>query len=397
MKNIRTFINESLNSSDTIILEAFKSSTLRDIYNSLRGDYKSTNIKAGNHMLPHGIAWDQIEDSEIFYGESGDPAFIKKFVKNPDYFIIWYPLSTKDYKYNKSNRNTWSIEPGNIYITCGNEFFMYDARNTTWSARLEATYSWENDTPSSRLDKNVFTTDNKDMLVKPSIKDWKGFHQGHLTVKVLSEDVYCSAIAIHRDTLVKYSTLELMKNRAESKRDAVALLKKDISHAQRRINNGLDSGFKYVSGWDKVEIVDYPSVRFGNKERYKKILQSASASTILKRYVPKLNYLHKCIEDTMPTKATSSNILKLSGEEFANTFFSYNTGKDIRAFNTTLTQKVNAIMERIETLAGNFEDGSSPSNNPSIKYILTSIDTLINDATDFAKANIGNFSDIKKS
>ena len=397
MKNISTFINESLNSADTIILEAFKSSTLRDVYNSLRGDYKSTNTKAGNHMLPHGIAWDQIEDSEIFYGESGDPAFIKKFVKNPDYFIIWYPLSTKEYKYNKSNRNTWSIEPGNIYITCGNEFFMYDARNTTWSARLEATYSWGDDTPSSRLDKNVFTTDNKDMLVKPSIKDWKGFHQGHLTVKVLSEDVYCSAIAIHKDTLVKYSTLELMKNRAESKRDAVALLKKDISHAQRRINNGLDSGFKYVSGWDKVEIVDYPSVRFGNKERYKKILQSASASTILKRYVPKLNYLHKCIEDTMPTKATSSNILKLSGEEFANTFFSYNTGKDIRAFNTTLTQKVNAIMERIETLAGNFEDGSSPSNNPSIKYILTSIDTLINDATDFAKANIGNFSSIKKS
>lgn len=397
MKNISTFINESLNSADTIILEAFKSSTLRDIYNSLRGDYKSTNTKAGNHMLPHGIAWDQIEDSEIFYGESGDPAFIKKFVKNPDYFIIWYPLTTKEYKYSKARHNTWSIEPGNIYITCGNEFFMYDARNTTWSTRLEATYSWENDTPSSRLDKNVFTADNKDMLVKPSIKDWKGFHQGHLTVKVLSEEVYCSAIAIHKDTLVKYSTLELMKNRAESKRDAVALLKKDISHAQRRINNGLDSGFKYVSGWDKVEIVDYPSVRFGNKERYKKILQSASASTILKRYVPKLNYLHKCIEDTMPTKATSSNILKLSGEEFANTFFSYNTGKDIRAFNITLTQKVNAIMERIEALAGNFEDGSSPSNNPSIKYILTSIDTLINDATDFAKANIGNFSSIKKS
>lgn len=397
MKNISTFINESLNSADTIILEAFKSSVLRDVYNSLRGDYKSSNTKAGNHMLPHGIAWDQIEDSEIFYGESGDPAFIKKFVKNPDYFIIWYPLTTKEYKYSKSRHNTWSIEPGNIYITCGNEFFMYDARNTTWSARLEATYSWGDDTPSSRLDKNVFTTDNKDMLVKPSIKDWKGFHQGHLTVKVLSEEVYCSAIAIHKDTLVKYSTLELMKNRAESKRDAVALLKKDISHAQRRINNGLDSGFKYVSGWDKVEIVDYPSVRLGNKERYKKILQSASASTILKRYVPKLNYLHKCIEDTMPTKATSSNILKLSGEEFANTFFSYNTGKDIRAFNTTLTQKVNAIMERIETLAGNFEDGSSPSNNPSIKYILTSIDTLINDATDFAKANIGNFSSIKKS
>ena len=397
MKNISTFINESLNSTDTIILEAFKSSTLRDIYNSLRGDYKSSNTKAGNQMLPHGIAWNQIEDSEIFYGESGDPAFIKKFVKNPDYFIIWYPLSTKEYKYNKSNRNTWSIEPGNIYITCGNEFFMYDARNTTWSTRLEATYSWGDDIPSSRLDKNVFTTDNKDMLVKPSIKDWKGFHQGHLTVKVLSEEVYCSAIAIHKDTLVKYSTLELMKNRAESKRDAVALLKKDISHAQRRINNGLDSGFKYVSGWDKVEIVDYPSVRLGNKERYKKILQSASASTILKRYVPKLNYLHKCIEDTMPTKATSSNILKLSGEEFANTFFSYNTGKDIRAFNTTLTQKVNAIMERIEALAGNFEDGSSPSNNPSIKYILSSIDTLINDATDFAKANIGNFSSIKKS
>ena len=99
----------------------------------------------------------------------------------------------------------------------------------------------------------------------------------------------------------------------------------------------------------------------------------------------------------MPTKATSSNILKLSGEEFANTFFSYNSGKDMRAFNTTLTQKVNAIMERIEALAGNFEDGSSPSNNPSIKYILSSIDTLIKDATDFAKANIDNFSSIKKS
>ena len=391
MKNISTFINESLNSSDTIILEAFKSSVLRDIYNSLRGDYKSTNTKAGNHMLPHGIAWDQIEDSEIFYGESGDPAFIKKFVKNPDYFIIWYPLSTKEYKYSKTRHNSYSIEPGNIYITCGNEFFMYDARNTTWSARLEATYSWGNDTPSSRLDKNVFTTDNKDMLVKPSIKDWQGFHQGHLTVKVLSEEVYCSAIAIHKDTLVKYSTLELMKNRAESKRDAVALLKKDISHAQRRINNGLDASIKYVSGWDKVEIVDYPSVRFGNKERYKKILQSASASTILKRYVPKLNYLHKCIEDTMPTKTTSNNILKISGEEFANTFFSYNSGKDMRAFNTTLTQKVNAIMERIEALVGNLEDGSNSFNNPSTKYILTSIDVLINDATDFAKANIGNF------
>ena len=126
-------------------------------------------------------------------------------------------------------------------------------------------------------------------------------------------------------------------------------------------------------------------------KRYKRILQSASASTILKRYVPKLNYLHKCIEDTMPTKTTSSNILKISGEEFANTFFSYNSGKDMRAFNTTLTQKVNAIMERIEALVGNLEDGSNPFNNPSTKYILTSIDVLINDATDFAKANIGNF------
>ena len=62
-----------------------------------------------------------------------------------------------------------------------------------------------------------------------------------------------------------------------------------------------------------------------------------------------------------------------------------------------LTQKVNAIMERIEALVGNLEDGSNPFNNPSTKYILSSIDNLINDATDFAKANIGNFSDIKKS
>ena len=396
MKNIRTFINESLNSSDTIILEAFKSSVLRDIYNSLRGDYKSTNTKAGNHMLPHGIAWDQIEDSEIFYGESGDPAFIKKFVKNPDYFIIWYPLSTKEYKYSKTRHNSYSIEPGNIYITCGNEFFMYDARNTTWKVKLEATCSWRNDDPSSRLENSAFTA-NKDMLVKPSIKDWQGFHQGHLTVKVLSEDVYCSAVAIHRDTLAKYSTLELMKNRAQSKQDAVALLKSGVSRGQRRVNNGLDASIRYIADWDKEDIVDYPEVRSGNKERYKRILQSASASTILKRYVPKLNYLHKCIEDTMPTKATSSNILKISGEEFANTFFSYNSGKDMRAFNTTLTQKVNAIMERIEALVGNLEDGSNPFNNPSTKYILTSIDNLINDATDFAKANIGNFSEIKKS
>ena len=397
MKNISTFINESLNSSDTIILEAFKSSTLRDIYNSLRGDYKSTNTKAGNHMLPHGIAWDQIEDSEIFYGESGDPAFIKKFVKNPDYFIIWYPLTTTEYKYSKSRHNTYSIEPGNIYITCGNEFFMYDARNTTWKVKLEATCSWRNDTtPSNRLEKSAFTA-NKDMLIKPSIKDWQGFHQGHLTVKVLSEDVYCSAIAIHKDTLAKHSTLELMKNRAENKQDAVALLKKGIPRAQRRVNNGLDDSFRYVTGWDKEDIVDYPEIRSGNKERYKKILQSASASTILKRYVPKLNYLHKCIEDIMPTKTSSNSILKLSGEEFANTFFSYNSGKDMRAFNTTLTQKVNAIMERIEVLAGNFENGLNVSNSSSVKYILTSIDNLINDATDFAKANIGNFSSIKKS
>lgn len=396
MKNIRTFINESLNSADTIILEAFKSSTLRDIYNSLKGDYRSVSSKSGNHMLPHGIAWDQIEDSEIFYGESGDPAFIKKFVKNPDYFIIWYPLSTKEYSYSKTRRNTYAIEPGNIYITCGNEFFMYDARNTTWNARFEATYNWGDDTPSSRLDKQAFTPD-KEQLIKPSIKDWRGFHQGHLTVKVLSEDVYCSAIAIHKDTLVKHSTLELMKNRAENKQDAVALLKKDVSRAQRRINNGIDDGFRYTPGWDKVDIVDYPSIRLGNQERYKKILQSASASTILKRYVPKLNYLHKCIEDTMPVKTSSSNILKLSGEEFANTFFSYNTGKDMRDFNTTLTQKVNAIMERIESLVGNYENGLNASNNTSVKYILTSIDSLIKNAVDFAKANIGNFSSIKKS
>ena len=102
------------------INESFKSQTLRDLMSVIDKDAFKAE---GKYILPRGIAWDKIEEKDVFYGETGDASFYKNFVSKKEFICLWYPLVRKDIM-KTSRRRTRYLEPGRFLITSGAYFIQ---------------------------------------------------------------------------------------------------------------------------------------------------------------------------------------------------------------------------------------------------------------------------------
>lgn len=190
MNNLYTF-NEFLNETYIQLNESFKSMTLSQFVAAFPA--QKNYVK-----LPKGIHWDQIPEEEVIVGSSMDDAF-KKEVKKEEYVVFWYNDTKQLIKYRPPVFTKWGSKMDKssylrahfMFMTRGNKF-LTDVTNIN-NATI-ATTKWE----------------------KP----------GDLsTVKEVYDELKLSAIAIKWDTLMSYSSAELLKLRKTQKEGALALQK----------------------------------------------------------------------------------------------------------------------------------------------------------------------------
>lgn len=188
MKNILDFdefINESL------ILESFKSLKL--------AEFKAEFIK-GSYLrtLPKGIRWDQISDDEIVGFD--EPGFSKKEIgKNDEWTVFWYSPKKQLVKWKEPTYNKWGtkrensiyMNPGTLLVTRGLKFLHGYSTLSNYNVAED------------RYDKPL----NGTVAVS----------------KLFDGEFKLNAIAIKWETLLKYSSEGLLKDRAEAKKGALAL------------------------------------------------------------------------------------------------------------------------------------------------------------------------------
>ena len=208
MKSLDKFITESL-----IINEAFKSQVLRDIATYVKGHAEQFDAKKlgdalnghGNDRLvfPRGIQWDKLTDDDIVFGFSNDDLIRKSIViKDKDWIVLWIHTRLL-YTYMSCNGKAYKLN-----VSANKKFY----RNQTVSMFKNG-------------DDTVFT--GPAALFDPS----KGFY----TKKEVNFDNELMSnygdpffvIAIPKKTILKLSTLNLIKSRYEARKGATAFMTDD--------------------------------------------------------------------------------------------------------------------------------------------------------------------------
>lgn len=193
---MRTFNDYITNRID----ETFQSQTLRDI-----AEYAKANVsqrfadeianaaskrKYDKLVFPRGIAWDKIPDDDIIFGVTSDPYFINRpeLVSNR-WISVWI--------------NTENLA---VYVSCGNNVYEYQIcsssdYNREKVKRLQAFWDFNGNTLNgvsgatvrkSFLPKGTYTRDRKFLC-----------------------------ICVNKDTILKYTTADLIKARKESQKGVI--------------------------------------------------------------------------------------------------------------------------------------------------------------------------------
>ena len=211
MKALDKYIIESL-----IINEAFKSQVLRDIATYVKGHAKQYKADSnslgkvfdghGNDRLvfPRGIQWDKLTDDDIVFGFSNDDLIRNsKVVRDKDWIVLWID-SARLYTYMSCNGKAYKLN----YST-NKTFYRKDYVDVM-----------------NNGDTTVFT--GSAGLFDPS----KGFY----TKKEVNFDdelmtqygAPMFVIAIPKKTILKLSTLNLIKSRYDARNGATAFLSDDV-------------------------------------------------------------------------------------------------------------------------------------------------------------------------
>lgn len=397
MKELRDIV-ESI-----IIDESFQSSILRELVNEVinKGSYKNYQI------LPRGVAWDKITDKDIVYGESNDSNFAKKFIKSENYFIIWFPLTSSIVAQN--SRGHYTIEPGRLYITLGNEFVNYDAQKSVWRSldtartdlisfaslqRREYPDKYPTETDKQYRHRVGIGRVSQDQimqnrnLLKPSVREYIGPLSGHLTVKKLIEDTICSCIAISKETVAKYSTALLIQQRYESKLNATAMLKVPLSNYDVKKSRGVPTDL-WNDGKDSYGIVDYPAIRDINRKHYKELLAKSTGIKYIKdiaeRCKPIVDAIDKYtkIVAENPERITPSYIKSLAGDQFVNVIFNTANSERIKRIAEVLANlqsEYNSIVKYLENIVEAYIKSGSrkyPKDDYRVGYIDKHIDIAL--------------------
>lgn len=351
------------------IFESFKSESLREMMSILN---KEAFKSEGNQILPKGIAWDKIEENDVFYGETGDESFYKNFVSKNDYITFWYSLLKKDLQPNKV-RSSFYLAPGTLLISCGNKYIQYNTNKRTWESNYVPKTQYEINKRKSKM--RPQKPDESDIDYRRSTltqtpgdeslpnvlgrqvigRDYNNLHGRSISIKDLFEYSVCSIICIKKDDLIKYSTVELLNKRYDSHIDAVALFKEPVSDQEKAHAD--------YSRWDRTynkKFVDYPAIRKANLDRYEDVLKlsryKSKGNEILKNCAPVAKRALKIIEDYSKyrqERISPEYIKEISDNEFLDIFFNY-APKDTRLaelidyIQTNYTRLVNNIDKIIE-------------------------------------------------
>lgn len=179
---------------ESIISEAFKSQVLRDIAAFVKGHEKQYNINPemarsiaelhSNETLvfPRGIQWDKLTDDDIVFGFPHDRDFMKKLPEliSPQWIVLWI--------------NTKTLVTS---LSCGKRVYRVDRMNTR----------------ATRGTRGVLNLEDPEFSLNSGMK---------LLELMGSSNQFI--IAIPKKTVLKLSTLNLVRGRREARRGATALM-----------------------------------------------------------------------------------------------------------------------------------------------------------------------------
>lgn len=358
------------------INESFKSQTLRDLMSAIDKDIFRANNKGT--ILPRGIAWDKIEEKDVFYGETGDESFYKNFVSKKEFICIWYPLVRKSIA-KTSRRGSRYLEPGTFLITTGTSFIQNSGDIENWKistsiltteyARKQEKqrqgYEGQKDGESDfEYRKRTHTTIPGDQTVTRSAvvsgRDYQELGQVNVTVKSVFDNSLCGIVAIPKEVIAANDTSELINNRYRSKVGATALLLEPISDQDKK-------SIKHLDWYDptfKLKATDYPEVRKANLERYEEVLKKSrykyKGLELLKKYEPIMKETIEAIDKYSREVRTVPEYIKMiSDEQFVDVYFNHVKGGNtlIADYVTKLQQNYDIVVDSINSIIFKYKIG----------------------------------------
>lgn len=231
MKSLGLYIQDI---NESLLFESFKSSKLRELISIMKDfakDYVSSNKSTYNtytmRFLPRGVAWDKITDSEVFVGESGDKGFMKKYI-NDNYICIWYPMGVQD---KSTSYGSLRVSINSCYLSCGDKFIIFPS--STISCVKSGKINMEEEVDGmSNLDGIIDVISGKtlkdnNMRVRNTTEfcyyNYGAKPKGSYSPRSFTVDdlvkgnilAYC--LVISKDSIAKYSTLNLIISRIKSR------------------------------------------------------------------------------------------------------------------------------------------------------------------------------------
>lgn len=346
------------------INESFKSQTLRDLISAIDKDAFKENKK---YILPRGIAWDKIEEKDVFYGETGDESFYKNFVSKKEFICIWYPLVRKDIL--RTNRRRVSyLEPGTFLITTGTSFIQSSGDIDSWkiSTSILTTeyakkqekqrqgYEGQKDGESDfEYRRRTYTAIPGDQTLTRSAavsgRDYQELGHVNVSVKNIFEYSLCSIVAIPKEVIAANDVSELINNRYKSKVGATALFLEPISDQDKK-------NIKHNAWYDptfKLKASDYPEIRKANLERYEEVLKKNrykyKGLELLKKYEPIMKETVEAIDKYSKEIRTIPEYIKMiSDEQFVDVYFNH-----VKSGNSLIADYVEKLQKSYDIVVDN--------------------------------------------
>lgn len=197
---MKTFSQYKNSYESELLLEAFKSNKLREFVKDLKELRSMGEYTNSFNSLPAGVMWDQVPDSCVICGESGD-INIDKYKTNTNYIVIWYPIITTETEHGSGRHYEYTrFESGESFIvTSGKKCISYTPEKMS-NEKGTALYNF-NGTSSAR--------------------DWGRYVDNKYNISyiksLLQGDIPCLVLIIKKEDIVKYSSYKKMMDRKDAK------------------------------------------------------------------------------------------------------------------------------------------------------------------------------------
>lgn len=197
---MKTFSQYKNSYESELLLEAFKSNKLREFVKDLKELRSISGYIDSFNSLPAGVMWDQVPDSCVICGESGD-INIDKYKANTKYIVIWYPIITTETEHGSGRHYEYTrFESGESFIvTSGKKCISY--------------------TPEKMSNEKGTTLYNFNGT--SSARDWGQYvdnkYNASYIKSLLQGDIPCLVLIIRKEDIVRYSSYKKMMDRKVAK------------------------------------------------------------------------------------------------------------------------------------------------------------------------------------